>query len=153
MNYTSSLLAVFFGVLSYAQSRPENWDAVNQVVYESKLTLNNSSLMVSRYKSPTFNENALIFKTESDKCTTNDGLTILLVTGERLFFDKVKVVCDSKQNNKHSVSTTLILDASLYEKFSHTEISEFQLGDIRVPVTFKEKGESLKGLFQISNEY
>jgi hypothetical protein len=48
---------------------------------------------------------------------------------------------------------SIILTPELYKKLSESEITEFRLGNQKVPVVYKEKEENLKGLFKFSESF
>lgn len=148
-----TILILFISLLSYCQSSVEKRDPVYQKRYESLLILNNSSIEISRYKSPTINEITLILKTETEACTAKNGITLTLFSGEKLYFDTILVACNQLETEKYKLSSSFILSPDLYNKLSQTEIVEFTLGDVIIPVHFKEKGENLRGLFKFSESY
>ena len=148
-----TILTLFISLLSYCQSSVEQRNPVYQTSFESLLILNNSSIEISRYKSPTINEITLILKTETEACTEKNGITLTLFSGEKLYFDTILVACNQLETEKYKLSSSFILTPDLYNKLSQTEIVEFTLGDVIIPVHFKEKGENLRGLFKFSESY
>jgi len=148
-----TILTLFISLLSYCQSSIEQRNPVYQKSFESLLILNNSSIEISRYKSPTINEITLILKTETEACTAKNGITLTLFSGEKLYFDTILVACNQLETEKYKLSSSFILTPDLYNKLSQTEIVEFTLGDVIIPVHFKEKGENLRGLFKFSESY
>jgi hypothetical protein len=148
-----TILTLFISLLSYCQSSVEQRNPVYQTSFESLLILNNSSIEISRYKSPTINEITLILKTETEACTAKNGITLTLFSGEKLYFDTILVACNQLETEKYKLSSSFILTPDLYNKLSQTEIVEFTLGDVIIPVHFKEKGENLRGLFKFSESY
>lgn len=148
-----TILSLFISLLSYCQSSIEQRNPVYQTSFESLLILNNSSIEISRYKSPTINEITLILKTETEACTAKNGITLTLFSGEKLYFDTILVACNQLETEKYKISSSFILSPDLYNKLSQTEIVEFTLGDVIIPVHFKEKGENLRGLFKFSESY
>jgi hypothetical protein len=148
-----TILTLFISLLSYCQSSVEQRNPVYQTSFESLLILNNSSIEISRYKSPTINEITLILKTETEACTEKNGITLTLFSGEKLYFDTILVACNQLETEKYKLSSSFILNSDLYNKLSQTEIVEFTLGDVIIPVHFKEKGENLRGLFKFSESY
>ncbi len=148
-----TILSLFISLLSYCQSSVEQRNPVYQTSFESLLILNNSSIEISRYKSPTINEITLILKTETEACTAKNGITLTLFSGEKLYFDTILVACNQLETEKYKLSSSFILTPDLYNKLSQTEIVEFTLGDVIIPVHFKEKGENLRGLFKFSESY
>ena len=148
-----TILILFISLLSYCQSSIEQRNPVYQTRFESLLILNNSSIEISRYKSPTINEITLILKTETEACTAKNGITLTLFSGEKLYFDTILVACNQLETEKYKISSSFILNSDLYNKLSQTEIVEFTLGDVIIPVHFKEKGENLRGLFKFSESY
>ena len=148
-----TILSLFISLLSYSQSSIEQSNPVYQTSFESLLILNNSSIEISRYKSPTINEITLILKTETEACTAKNGITLTLFSGEKLYFDTILVACNQLETEKYKLSSSFILSPDLYNKLSQTEIVEFTLGDVIIPVHFKEKGENLRGLFKFSESY
>jgi len=148
-----TILTLFISLLSYCQSSVEQRNPVYQKRFESLLILNNSSIEISRYKSPTINEITLILKTETEACTAKNGITLTLFSGEKLYFDTILIACNQLETEKYKLSSSFILNSDLYNKLSQTEIVEFTLGDVIIPVHFKEKGENLRGLFKFSESY
>lgn len=148
-----TILSLFISLLSYCQSSVEQRNPVYQTSFESLLILNNSSIEISRYKSPTINEITLILKTETEACTEKKGITLTLFSGEKLYFDTILLACNQLETEKYKLSSSFILSPDLYNKLSQTEIVEFTLGDVIIPVHFKEKGENLRGLFKFSESY
>lgn len=149
--FTFFILLISF--ISYCQSNSEQRDPVNQNDYESMLKWNNSSIRISRYKSATINENKLIFKTETEICNETKGISLTLSSGEVLNFENAKVTCSKLETNKYNLTGSFILTPELYTKLSQTEIAEFKLGKVKVPVDFKEKGENLQQLFKFSENH
>jgi hypothetical protein len=92
-------------------------------------------------------------KTETEACTAKNGITLTLFSGEKLYFDTILVACNQLETEKYKLSSSFILTPDLYNKLSQTEIVEFTLGDVIIPVHFKEKGENLRGLFKFSESY
>jgi hypothetical protein len=148
-----TILTLFISLLSYCQSSVEQRNPVYQTSFESLLILNNSSIEISRYKSPTINEITLILNAETEACTAKNGITLTLFSGEKLYFDTILVACNQLETEKYKLSSSFILTPDLYNKLSQTEIVEFTLGDVIIPVHFKEKGENLRGLFKFSESY
>ena len=145
-----TILLLFIGLMSYCQSNVEKRDPVNQQDFETMLISNNSSIVLSKYKSKTINEIALIFKTETDACNNNHGINLTLFSGEKLNFENSKITCSESETKKYKLSRSLILTPELYKKLSQTEIKEFNLGGVTVPVNYLQKDEDLKGLFKFS---
>jgi thioredoxin-related protein len=148
-----TFLILFIGFISYCQSNTEQRDPINQQDFESMLVSNNSSIVISKYKSSTINEITLILKTETETCNDNHGISLTLFTGEKLNFKNNKIACSESEKKRYKLSGSLILTPELYNKLSQTEIIEFNLGGVIVPVNFKEKGENLRALFKFSESY
>lgn len=153
MKINFTLLILFISLKSFCQSSIEYRDPVNQQGFETMLTLYNSSIQISKYKSSTLNEISLIFKTETNICGDNHGINLTLVSGEKLSFENAVIACEELETKKYKLSGSFILSPELYTKLSQTEILEFKLGDVIVPVYFKEKGENLRDLFKFSESY
>jgi hypothetical protein len=148
-----TILILFIGLISYCQSNVEYRDPVNQQDFETMLKSNNSSIVISKYKTKTINEITLIFKTETDSCNNNEVISLTLLSGEKLNFENSKITCTKSETKKYNLSGNLILTTELYNKLSQTEITEFNLGGITVPVNYLEKEEDLKGLFKLSESF
>ena len=148
-----TILILFIGLMSYCQSNLEKRDPVYQHGFETMLIFNNSSIVISKYKSATINEVTLIFKTETEACTNNNGISLTLFSGEKLNFEDSKISCSELETKKYKLTSSLILTPELYKKISQTEIIEFNLGGVKVPVNYLEKGENLKGLFKFSESF
>lgn len=150
MKYKFIFFILLVSFSSYCQPNTEKRDPVNQNDYESMLKWNNSSIRISKYKSATINENKLILKTETEICNETKGISLTLSNGEVLNFENTKVTCSKLETGKYDLTGSFILTPELYNKLSQTEITEFRLGKIKVPVDFKEKGENLQQLFKFS---
>ncbi|UMY65427.1 MULTISPECIES: hypothetical protein [unclassified Flavobacterium] len=148
-----TFLILLIGFISYCQSNNEARDPINQQDFESMLTSNNSSIVISKYKSSTLTEITLIFKTETDVCDNSNGIHLTLFTGEKLDFENAKISCSELGAKKFKLMGSIVLTPELYKKLSQTEITDFRLGNTNVPVNFREKGENLIALFKFSENY
>lgn len=145
---------MFFIHLScFGQTKVEQRDPLYQHDYESQLIQENSSIIISKYKSSTLNEISLVLKTESKRCPDGYGIELTLSDGEVLKFDNLEVNCTPSETRKFNLMGSIILTPELYTKLSKSEIKEFRLGNQTVPVVFKEKEENLKGLFKFSESF
>lgn len=144
---------LFIGFLSYCQSGIEKRDKVNQRDYEFTLVSNNSYIVLSKYKSAKINETTLLLKTETEGCAKNQGIYLTLATGENLQFKNAQITCEVAESKKHKLTGSFIVTPELYNKLSKTEILEFKLGDVTVPVQFREKEENLRTLFHFAENY
>jgi len=148
-----TFLMLLIGLVSYCQSSIEQRNPIYQQDFESLLISNNSSIVISKYKSPEITEVSLILKTEVETCHENNGISLTLFSGEKLNFENIKIICSESERKKNELSGSLILTPELYNKLSQTEIVEFDLGGVTVPVKFKNNGENLKELFKFSESY
>lgn len=153
MKIKFSILILFIGSMSYCQSKEEQRDLMNQRDYEVSLVANNSSITISKYKSTTINEISLLFKTETAICREYDEINLTLFSGEKLHFDNAKIYCSELETKKYKLIGSLLLTTELYNKLSQTEIISFELGEVKIPVEFKEEGENLRGLFKFSEQF
>jgi hypothetical protein len=153
MRSTVVLLFLLAYVLCFGQSAVEKRDPLYQNDYESQLIQENSSIIISKYKSSTINEISLVLKTEAKRCSDGYGIQLTLSDGEVLNFDNLEVNCTPSETRKFNLMGSIILTPELYTKLSKSEIKEFRLGNQTVPVVFKEKEENLKGLFKFSESF
>ena len=145
-----SLIMVLIGFISYSQSSNSQRDPQFQSDFEMELVPNNSSIVLSRYKTSTINEVTLQFKTETNYCNDYKVLLITLESGEKLKFDTALIDCDKVDAKKNILIAKLLLTEELYAKLSQTEIVDFEIGNVKIPVKYKERGENLKALFKFS---
>jgi len=153
MKIKLSILILFIVSISYSQSQIERRDPVNQNDYTFLLMHDNSSITISKYKSSTISEISLLLQTDTEICRDYNQITLTLSSGEKINFENAKIYCSTSETNKHKLIGTIILNKNLYNKLSQTEIKSFELGDVKIPVEFKETGENLRGLFKFSEEY
>jgi hypothetical protein len=137
----------------FGQTKIEQRDPLYQNDYEAELVHENSSIIISKYKSPTINEISLVLKTEAKKCPDSNGIHLTLSDGEVLKFDNLEVNCTSLEARRFNLMGSIHLTPELYKKLSESEITEFRLGNLKVPVVYKEKEENLKGLFKFSESF
>ncbi|MBN8565152.1 MAG: hypothetical protein J0M25_00255 [Flavobacteriales bacterium] len=147
------ILMFFIHLSCFGQTKVEQRDPLYQHDYESQLIQENSSIIISKYKSSTLNEISLVLKTESKRCPDGYGIELTLSDGEVLKFDNLEVNCTPSETRKFNLMGSIILTPELYTKLSKSEIKEFRLGNQTVPVVFKEKEENLKGLFKFSESF
>ncbi|RAR49849.1 hypothetical protein [Flavobacterium lacus] len=153
MKFNFILLFLFMNFACFSQSAKEQRDPLYQNDYEAELMHENSSIVISKYKSSTVNEISLILKTEAKKCPDTKGIYLTLSDGEVLRFDNLEVNCSTSNMKNFFLNGNVILSEELYLRLSQTEIKEFSLGNHSVPVVYKEKEENLKGLFKISESF
>lgn len=146
-------LLLFMNLIGYSQSAKEQRDPLHQNDYESELVHENSSIIISKYKSSTINEISLVLKTKAKKCPDSNGIHLTLSDGEVLKFDNLEINCTTLEAGRFNLMGSIILTPELYKKLSESEINEFRLGNQKVPVVYKEKEESLKGLFKFSESF
>ncbi|HRE79387.1 MAG TPA: hypothetical protein PLL09_16340 [Flavobacterium sp.] len=146
-------LILFMNLIGYSQTAKEQRDPLYQNDYESELVYENSSIIISKYKSSTINEISLVLKTEAKKCPDSNGIHLTLSDGEVLKFDNLEINCTTLEAGRFNLMGSIILTPELYKKLSESEINEFRLGNQKVPVVYKEKEESLKGLFKFSESF
>jgi hypothetical protein len=147
------ILLFFINLGCFGQTKVEQRDPLYQQDYETELVYKNSSIVISKYKSPTINEVSLVLKTEANKCPDGKGIELTLSNGEVLRFDSLEVTCTPSEARKFSVKGNIVLTPELYKKLSDSEITEFRLGNHKVPVVYKEKEENLKALFKFSESF
>ena len=147
------ILMFFIHLSCFGQTKVEQRDPLYQHDYESQLIQENSSIIISKYKSSTINEISLVLKTEAKRCSDGYGIQLTLSDGEVLKFDNLEVNCTPSETRKFNLMGSIILTPELYTKLSKSEIKEFRLGNQTVPVVFKEKEENLKGLFKFSESF
>lgn len=146
-------LILFMNLIGYSQTAKEQRDPLYQNDYESELVYENSSIIISKYKSSTINEISLVLKTDAKKCPDSNGIHLTLSDGEVLKFDNLEINCTTLEAGRFNLMGSIILTPELYKKLSESEINEFRLGNQKVPVVYKEKEESLKGLFKFSESF
>lgn len=153
MKSTVFLLFLLANVLCFGQSAAEQRDPLYQHDYESELLQENSSIIISKYKSSTINEISLVLKTQAKKCPDSNGIHLTLSDGEVLKFDNLEINCTTLEAGRFNLMGSIILTQELYKKLSESEITAFRLGNQKVPVVYKEKEENLKGLFKFSESF
>ena len=146
-------LLLFIHLSCFSQIKVEQRDPLYQHDYESELIQENSSIIISKYKSSTINEISLVLKTEAKRCPDGYGIELTLSDGEVLKFDNLEVNCSALEARKFNLMGSIILTPVLYKKLSESEITEFRLGNQKVTVVYKEKEENLKGLFKFSESF
>ncbi|WP_396183011.1 hypothetical protein [Flavobacterium sp.] len=146
-------LLLFIHLSCFSQIKVEQRDPLYQHDYESELIQENSSIIISKYKSSTINEISLVLKTEAKRCPDGYGIELTLSDGEVLKFDNLEVNCSALEARKFNLMGSIILTPELYKKLSESEITEFRLGNQKVTVVYKEKEENLKGLFKFSESF
>ena len=146
-------LLLFIHLSCFSQIKVEQRDPLYQHDYESELIQENSSIIISKYKSSTINEISLVLKTEAKRCPDGYGIELTLSDGEVLKFDNLEVNCSAMEARKFNLMGSIILTPVLYKKLSESEITEFRLGNQKVTVVYKEKEENLKGLFKFSESF
>lgn len=149
MKIKISFLLLFVSMISFAQSKNDERDLQYQSEYIFEL-LQNSTVSILKYDSPTLKETALKLSTEVATCKRFDGLTLVLSTGEVLSFKNSIIECEKLPNGKSELTSVLLLTPELYTKLANSEIIKFNIGTVEVPVQFKEKGENFKMLFDVS---
>lgn len=147
------ILSFLIHLNCFGQTKVEQRDPLYQNDYEAELVHENSSIIISKYKSSTLNEISLLLKTEAKRCPDGYGIQLTLSDGEVLKFDNLEVNCTPSETRKFNLMGSIILTPELYTKLSKSEIKEFRLGNQTVPVDFKEKEENLKGLFKFSESF
>ena len=147
------MLLLFVNLICFSQAKVEQRDPLYQNDYEAELMHENSAIIISKYKSSTINEISLVLKTEAKKCPDSKGIQLTLSNGEVLRFDMLAIDCSPSDTKKFTLKGSVILTEKLYKKLSESEITEFKLGNQKVPVVYKEKEENLKGLFKFSESF
>ena len=148
-----TLLFLLISFFSHSQSSKENRDTINREDYEAELKWNNSSIIISNYKTSTQIEKTLILKTASMDCGDKKGIYLKLSNGEILSFDNAEVICEFLSTNNYSISGSIEITSELFNKLTQLEITEFAFGKFKVPVKFKDENESLRGLLKFSEQY
>lgn len=144
------ILLLVVNLTCFSQSNVEQRDPLYQQEYQSELMQKNSSITLSKYNSSTINEISLVLKTEAKRCPNGNGIELTLSDGEVLRFDSLEINCTPSEETKFNLTGSIVLTPELYKKLSQTEITEFRLDNLNVPVVYKEKEEDLKGLFKFS---
>ena len=67
-------LLLFIHLSCFSQIKVEQRDPLYQHDYESELIQENSSIIISKYKSSTINEISLVLKTEAKRCPDGYGI-------------------------------------------------------------------------------
>lgn len=139
------LLLLFISSLGNAQTT-EKRDSQFQIDYEMELAKHGSSIVISTYDSPTQRDKSLILRTTSHDCAGLKGVRIRLLNGDNLIFDNIAIECGPFAPNRGNASATILLTDALQAQLEGQEIYEFTLGNISVPVKFKEPNENFTAL-------
>ncbi len=136
---TTLLLSICFTIS--AQTNTEARDPMYQTEAESTLTYNNSTILLSKYKTDKILEYTLTFKVRTENCEQSQkGIHLSLSNGEILNFDTIKLVCETKNDKSQTLKGSIILTPDLFDKLCKTEIKDVKIGTIKFPVIFEEKG-------------
>ena len=115
------ILMFFIHLSCFGQTKVEQRDPLYQHNYESQLIQENSSIIISKYKSSTINEISLVLKTEAKRCSDGYGIQLTLSDGEVLKFDNLEVNCTPSETRKFNLMGSIILTPELYTKLSKSE--------------------------------
>ncbi len=145
------LVLSFFLLVSFistGQDFQRKRDPIYQTEYEIELIKPQSTVSISRYKSPTETEYSLIIKTQNTQCPKESGVVVVLLNGEQISFSNHLVRCDALSNSSFQLLGSFILSPALYQKLSEQGVAYFMLGEVKIPAQYKEVGESLPQLLK-----
>ena len=146
MNYFSLALLFFSGFTCIAQTFQKKRDPIYRTDFETVLVAASSTITVSRYKSPSELEYTLQVQTQNSSCGSQSGLRLVLLNGEQITLPDNPVRCDALRSHPFQLSSSCVLTPQLLQKLTQQDIAYFVIGDVTVPVQYKEEGENIPQL-------